>query len=884
MQENAGSATTPVGSGAPAVCLRDCPKPTTHPMDSQYDPQQIETDAQTYWTDQQSFKATEDPDRKKFYCLSMFPYPSGKLHMGHVRNYTIGDVIARYQRMLGKNVLQPMGWDAFGLPAENAAIKHGKPPAEWTRANIAYMKAQLQRLGFGYDWGRELATCDPDYYRWEQWLFTRLLEKGLVYRKQATVNWDPVDQTVLANEQVIDGKGWRSGAPVEKRDIEQWFLKITDYAQELLDDLAQLSGWPEQVITMQRNWIGRSEGVRMLFGISGSDERLEIYTTRPDTLMGVTYVAVAAEHPLARQAAATNPALAAFVEECRRGGVAEAELETMEKRGMALGLNAIHPVSGRPVPIYAANFVLMGYGTGAVMAVPAHDQRDWEFAERYGIPKQQVIFAEDGSPCGIERAAYTELGVLENSGPFDGLTSEAAFDAIAAWLHKRGKGGKQTNFRLRDWGVSRQRYWGCPIPVIRETDGSITAAREFPVLLPEHVLVDGSGSPLKRMPEFFDLGAGRQRETDTFDTFFESSWYYARYCCPDNGQAMLDERAQYWLPVDQYVGGIEHAVLHLLYARFFNKLLRDEGLIANDEPFTRLLTQGMVVAETFYRQSQDGSKEWFNPADVEVVRNDKGRVVEAVLRSDGQPVTPGGVEKMSKSKNNGVDPQALIDRYGADTVRLYTMFTAPPDQSLEWSDEGVEGAHRFLKRLWNLATARAEQLRGTAVDLHDLDAAQQATRREVHAALKKALYDYERQQYNTVVSACMSMVNALNRLGAGAADLAVLREGLGIVLRLLAPIAPHLSHYLWRELGYGQDILAAGWPVTDKKALKQDEIDYVVQVNGKVRGKVTVAADADRHSIEVAAQRDPNVQRFIDGRKIAKVIVVPRKLVNIVAP
>ena len=584
-------------------------------MDPQYKPEQIENQAQVFWEENASFKATEDPSREKFYCLSMFPYPSGRLHMGHVRNYTIGDVISRYQRMLGKNVLQPMGWDAFGLPAENAAIKHAKPPAEWTYANIGYMKTQLQRLGFGYDWDRELATCDPDYYRWEQWLFTRLIDKGLAYRKTATVNWDPVDQTVLANEQVIDGKGWRSGAAVEKRDIEQWFIRITDYAQELLDDLDKLDGWPEQVATMQRNWIGRSIGVQMKFAvqgsgdaanaesataadISGADDTLEIYTTRPDTLMGVTYVAVAAEHPLALRAAADNPALAAFIDECRQGGVSEAELETMEKKGMPLGIDAIHPVSGEAVPVYAANFVLMSYGTGAVMAVPAHDQRDWEFAEKYGIPKKQVIFCPDGHECGIEEAAFVDKGVLASSEPFDGLTSDAAFDAIAAWLDKHGKGEKKVNFRLRDWGVSRQRYWGCPIPVINKADGSVEPADEFPVRLPEDVVVDGSGSPLKRMPEFYDLGNGDTRETDTFDTFFESSWYYARYCCPNADSSMLDQRANYWLPVDQYVGGIEHAILHLLYARFFNKLMRDEGLVDCDEPFTPLLTQGMVIAET----------------------------------------------------------------------------------------------------------------------------------------------------------------------------------------------------------------------------------------------------------------------------------------------
>ena len=848
-------------------------------MDPQYTPEQIENAAQVFWEQNASFRADEDPRREKFYCLSMFPYPSGKLHMGHVRNYTIGDVISRYQRMLGKNVLQPMGWDAFGLPAENAAIKHGKPPAEWTYGNIAYMKGQLQRLGFGYDWDRELATCDPDYYRWEQWLFTRLMDKGLAYRKTATVNWDPVDQTVLANEQVIDGKGWRSGATVEKRDIEQWFLRITDYAQELLDDLDQLPGWPEQVVTMQRNWIGRSLGVQMTFMIEGSDQSLEIYTTRPDTLMGVTYVAVAAEHPLALQAADDQPAVAAFIAECRQGSVSEAELETMDKQGIPLDIDAVHPVSGDRVPVYAANFVLMGYGTGAVMAVPAHDQRDWEFAEKYGIAKRQVIFDPEGHPCGIEEGAYVEKGVLANSAPFDGLSSDAAFDAIAAWLQKHGRGEKRVNFRLRDWGVSRQRYWGCPIPVIHNADGSVEPATELPVRLPEDVLVDGSGSPLKQMPEFYQLGDGGQRETDTFDTFFESSWYYARYCCPDADSAMLDERADYWLPVDQYVGGIEHAILHLLYARFFNKLMRDEGLVGCDEPFTRLLTQGMVVAETYYRTHPDGSKEWFNPADVEVERDDKGRVLRAVAKVDGEPVTPGGIEKMSKSKNNGVDPQTLIDRYGADTVRLYTMFTAPPDQSLEWSDEGVEGAHRFLKRLWALAlrlSALAGVPPGNATDCPD-------ARREVHLALQKALFDYERQQYNTVVSGCMVMVNTLSKLDHSPASVAMLREGISIVLRLLAPIAPHVAHTLWRELGFGDDIQHAGWPRVDGSALVSETIDYVVQVNGKMRGKIQVPAAADQQAIEQAACSNENVARFIDGLTVRKVIVVPKRLVNVVA-
>ncbi len=848
-------------------------------MDQPYDPKIIEAEARAHWEETQAFRASEDPAREKFYCLSMFPYPSGKLHMGHVRNYTLGDVIARYQRMLGKNVLQPMGWDAFGLPAENAAIKNRTAPAKWTYQNIANMKEQLKGLGFGYDWEREFATCQPDYYRWEQWLFTRLMEKGLAYRKTATVNWDPVDQTVLSNEQVIDGRGWRSGALVEKRDIEQWFLKITDYAQELLDDLEQLDQWPEQVVTMQRNWIGRSVGVEMSFDIEGWDERLDIFTTRPDTLMGVTYVAVAAEHPLALQIAKSNPELASFIEECRQGGVSEAEIETMEKKGFALGIHALHPVSGEPVPVYAANFVLMSYGTGAVMAVPAHDQRDWEFAEKYGIPKQQVIFPADGSKAGIEEAAYTEKGVLASSAPFDGLTSEAAFDAIAAWLEEHEKGGKRVNFRLRDWGVSRQRYWGCPIPVIYDAGGDARPASDFPVILPEDVIVDGSGSPLKKMPEFYDLGNGERRETDTFDTFMESSWYYARYCCPDNDQAMLDERAHYWLPVDQYIGGVEHAVLHLLYARFFNKLMRDEGLVNCDEPFTRLLTQGMVVADTYYRENPDGSKEWFNPADVEIERDEKGRVIRAVLKSDGLPVEHGGVEKMSKSKNNGVDPQPLIDRYGADTARLYTMFTAPPEQSLEWSDEGVEGAYRFLRRLWNLALERADAIRSAGDGALPDDETLRSARREIHSILKKALFDYERQQFNTVVSACMSMVNIL----AKTENTHLLREGMGIVLRLLAPIAPHISHKLWRELGLGEDVLVAGMPQVDEDALKQDSIEYVVQVNGKVRGKVSVPAEAAKEAVEKAALENDNAKRFIGGATVRKVIVVPGKLVNIVA-
>ncbi len=885
-------------------------------MQTDYHPQAIESAAQRYWEEHQSFKAVEDRSREKFYCLSMFPYPSGRLHMGHVRNYTIGDVIARYQRMLGKNVLQPMGWDAFGLPAENAAIQKGIPPSEWTKSNIAYMRQQLKQLGFGYDWDRELATCDPDYYRWEQWLFTRLMEKGLAYRSRATVNWDPVDRTVLANEQVIDGKGWRSGAPVEKREIQQWFVRITDYAQELLDALDGLDGWPEQVRTMQRNWIGRSEGVEMSFGIEGSDETLEIYTTRPDTLMGVTYMAVAAEHPLARRAAADQPALAAFIEECRLGGTSEAEMETMEKKGHPLGLNAIHPVTGEAVPIFAANFVLMSYGTGAVMSVPAHDERDFHFAHKYGIPIRPVIVPADWKDLELEiRSAeavpsrpvvsvpgdttrtpldwsswderFEQKGALIDSGVFSALTSADAFEAIAGWLDEQGKGSKRVTFRLRDWGVSRQRYWGCPIPVVTRPDGTLRPETDLPVRLPENVVVDGSGSPLKKMPAFSELDGGETRETDTFDTFVESSWYYARYCSADCTTGMLDERANYWLPVDQYIGGIEHAVLHLLYARFFHKLMRDEGLVGCNEPFKRLLTQGMVVAETWYRDGADGRKQWFNPTEVEVERDDKGRVIGARLQADGQPVSFGGMEKMSKSKNNGVDPQALTERYGADTVRLYTMFTSPPDQSLEWNDEGVEGSFRFLKRLWWLATTEAESIRaaaGTTPGGSDPDESTQAIRREMHTVLKKACFDFERHQFNTVVSSCMTLVNLLYKLDAASPVRgALLREGLSIVLRLLAPIAPHVTHHLWRELGFGDDILGSTWPQVDTAALVQSTIDYVVQVNGKLRDTVKVPADADRTAIEAAALASENVRRFIGEARVRKVILVPNKLVNIVA-
>jgi leucyl-tRNA synthetase len=854
-------------------------------MQTEYDPQRIETEAQQFWQHNQSFRAVEDPTRPKFYCLSMFPYPSGRLHMGHVRNYTIGDTIARYQRMLGKNVLQPMGWDAFGLPAENAAIQHGIPPSRWTRDNIAYMKRQLQQLGFSYDWQRELATCDPDYYRWEQWLFTQLMARDLVYRATTLVNWDPVDQTVLANEQVIDGKGWRSGAPIEKREIQQWSIRITAYAQELLDGLDQLPGWPDRVLAMQRHWIGRSEGVAIRFPLAPPhDGFLDIYTTRPDTVMGVTYLAVAAEHPLTHACAEQDPNLVQFIESCRVGGCSEAELETMEKRGYPLPIHAHHPITGEALPVYAANFVLMSYGSGAVMAVPAHDQRDWDFAQRYGLPKKQVVFATADSTPDIDQGAYTESGILAHSGPFDGLTSDAAGQVIADWLQARDLGGRQVQYRLRDWGVSRQRYWGCPIPVIRTAQNEIQPAPDLPVRLPEQVQVDGTGSPLTTMPDFFDLGAGATRETDTFDTFVESSWYYARYCCNDCDTAMLDERANYWLPVDQYVGGIEHAVLHLLYARFFHKVLRDVGLVHSDEPFTRLLTQGMVVAETWYREDHQGRRQWFNPSDVTVQRDDKGQLLSATLTADGQPVFFGGIEKMSKSKNNGVDPELLISRYGADTVRLYIIFTAPPEQSLEWSEEGVEGAFRFLKRLWTLAIQHHDLICAAAtIELTITDPAILDARRSMYEFVQKALFDYERQQFNTVVSSCMTIINGLYRLELTKPEAQqLLREGLSIVLRLLAPITPHITHHLWRSLQLGSDIGHAPWPVVDEAALIREQLNYVVQVNGKVRDHIIVDATADQSIIEATALASTAVQRHVQGQTVVRVIVVPKKLINLV--
>jgi leucyl-tRNA synthetase len=864
-------------------------------MDPIYKPEVIEPAAQQYWDAQRCFEAHEDPSKEKFYCLCMFPYPSGRLHMGHVRNYTIGDVVSRYQRMRGKNVLQPMGWDAFGLPAENAAIKHGVPPARWTRENIAHMRAQLRSLGFAYDWRRELATCDPDYYRWEQWFFLRLYEKGLVYKASSTVNWDPVDQTVLANEQVIDGRGWRSGALVERREIPQWFLKITAYADELLEALEHLPGWPEQVRTMQANWIGRSEGLELDFALAGGPiagyEALTVYTTRPDTLYGVTYMAVAAEHPLAVHAARGNPELGGFLAECRTAHTTEAAMETMEKRGMPLGLSVLHPLTGAEVPVWVANFVLMGYGTGAVMAVPGHDKRDWEFATRYGLPIRQVIAPADGGTADLSQEAYVDYGVLVNSAGFDGLSSAEAFEALAVQLEGEGRGRRRVNYRLRDWSVSRQRFWGCPVPMIVCPDcGSVPVPEDqLPVRLPEDVTLSGVGSPLKTMDEFVRVscpacGGEARRETDTFDTFFESSWYYARYCSADQDQAMLDDRARYWLPVDQYIGGIEHAVLHLLYARFFHKLMRDEGLVDCDEPFTNLLTQGMVLAESFYREDEKGGRSWFNPTEVEMQRDEKGRAVSATLKADGAPVQLGGVGTMSKSKNNGADPQALIDRYGADTVRLFTMFAAPPEQSLEWSDSGVEGAHRFMKRLWRMVHEHVSEGPAPALDAAALDGPQRELRRQLHAAIAKVSDDVGRRYtFNTAIAAVMELLNALGKhAGRGPQDRALRQEAFEAVSLLLSPIVPHACHALWSALGRAGAVVDQPWPEANPAALVRDEVELVVQVQGKLRGRITVARDLPEDEIRAAALAEENVARFVADRAVRKVIVVPGRLVNIV--
>ncbi|MDD5367396.1 MAG: leucine--tRNA ligase [Gallionellaceae bacterium] len=863
-------------------------------MDAIYRPELIEPEAQQHWEEKQAFKAVEDSEKPKYYCLSMFPYPSGKLHMGHVRNYTIGDVLARYHRMKGYNVLQPMGWDAFGLPAENAAIANDVAPAGWTYANIDYMRKQLKSLGLAIDWSRELATCKPDYYRWEQWLFTRLFEKGVIYKKMASVNWDPVDHTVLANEQVIDGRGWRSGALVEKRDIPMYFFRITDYAEELLAGLDDLPGWPERVKTMQRNWIGKSFGVEIHFPLNerhqAGDDVLKVFTTRADTLFGVTYVAVAAEHPLAQQAAAGNPALTGFIAECKQGSVAEADMATMEKKGMDTGLKVYHPFTNEAVPVYVANYVLMGYGEGAVMAVPAHDERDFAFAQKYGLPIRPVIKPVDGDLELPLQAAYVEPGALFDSGDFSGRTSEDAIDKIALVLKNLGLGEKRTTFRLRDWGISRQRYWGCPIPIIHcPSCGDVPVpADQLPVVLPEEVKID-VGSPLKKMPEWSNCtcpkcGGAAERETDTMDTFVESSWYYARYACPDLDTAMLDGRANHWLPVDQYIGGIEHAILHLLYARFFHKLMRDEGLVSSNEPFANLLTQGMVIAETYYRDLADGKKLWINPAEVEVERNDKGHIVAAKLIADGQPVVIGGTEKMAKSKNNGVDPQSLIDQYGADTARLFMMFAAPPEQSLEWSDAGVEGAHRFLKRLWKMVYDQVEGGPADAFTGGELPEALAGLRRQLHQTIAKVTDDIERRkQFNTAIAAIMELMNAMAKQeGEDTLTRSVKQEAMEAIVLMLAPIVPHICRILIKALKPGACLVGSPWPEVDETALVQNEIELMLQVNGKLRGKLKVAADAGKDAIEATALASPEAQKHMEGKPAKKVVVVPGRLVNIV--
>ncbi|MEL4202501.1 leucine--tRNA ligase [Plesiomonas shigelloides] len=859
-------------------------------MQEQYRPEDLEGKVQQHWDTKKTFQVTEDASKEKFYCLSMFPYPSGRLHMGHVRNYTIGDVISRYQRMQGKNVLQPIGWDAFGLPAENAAIKNKTAPAPWTYDNIEYMKNQLKMLGFGYDWKREIATCKPEYYRWEQWFFTKLYEKGLVYKKTSSVNWCPNDQTVLANEQVIEGCCWRCDTKVEQKEIPQWFIKITDYADQLLSDLDGLNEWPDMVKTMQRNWIGRSEGVDITFDIDGMDDTLTVYTTRPDTFMGVTYVGIAAGHPLAQKAAENNPELAAFINECRNTKVAEAELATMEKKGVATGLYAIHPLNGRKVPVWVANFVLMGYGTGAVMAVPAHDQRDYEFATKYSLPIDAVIKPTDGSELDISAQAYTEKGILFNSGEFDGLDFDGAFNAVADKLNSIGKGERRVNFRLRDWGVSRQRYWGAPIPMITLEDGTVIPTPEdmLPVVLPEDVTMDGVQSPIKADPEWAKVTVNGQpalRETDTFDTFMESSWYYSRYTCPDYNDGMLNPAAaNYWLPVDQYIGGIEHATMHLLYFRFFHKLLRDAGLVNSDEPAKRLLCQGMVLADAFYYTGSHGERIWVSPTDAIITeRDDKGRILKA-QDQDGHELVYAGMSKMSKSKNNGIDPQEMVEKYGADTVRLFMMFASPAEMTLEWQESGVEGANRFLKRLWRLAFEHLAQGPVSALDVAALNADQKALRRDLHKTIAKVSDDIGRRQtFNTAIAAVMELMNKLTRMPQETEqDRALLQEALMAVVRMLYPITPHICFALWQELGGEGDIDVAPWPVADEAAMVEDSKLVVVQVNGKLRGKVTVAADATEEQVKEVAFADANIAKHMEGVSIRKVIYVPGKLLNVV--
>lgn len=878
-------------------------------MQEQYNPQEIEHKVQQHWDNHQTFVVSEDPNKEKFYCLSMFPYPSGRLHMGHVRNYTIGDVVSRFQRLQGKNVLQPIGWDAFGLPAENAAIAYKKSPAEWTYANIDDMKSQMKPLGLAFDWSREIATCDPDYYKWNQWFFLKMLENGTAYKKTQIVNWDPVDQTVLANEQVVDGRGWRSGAIVEKREIPGYYFAITKYADELLNDIDTLEGWPDMVRAMQRNWIGKSEGVRFAFkhditdanGNLVQDGKLYVFTTRADTIMGVTFCAVAAEHPLATRAAELKPELAAFIEECKKGGTTEAELATQDKVGVATGLFVTHPLTGAQVEVWIGNYVLMGYGDGAVMAVPAHDERDFAFAKKYNLAIKQVISVEGeefSTDAWAEWYGDKTRGVTVNSGKYDGLSYKAAVDAVAADLAAQDAGEKKTTWRLRDWGISRQRYWGTPIPIIHcDCCGDVPVPYEqLPVVLPTDCIPDGSGNPLKQRTDFLNVdcpkcGAPAKRETDTMDTFVDSSWYFMRYCDPKVGDAMVGNGTAYWMGaageaaggMDQYIGGIEHAVLHLLYARFWTKAMRDAGLINFGEPFKNLFTQGMLLRDCYYREDASGKKRWFYPAEVQVQHDDKGRPIAAIAVEDGQPVIMGGIEKMSKSKNNVVEPKDIIEKFGADTARLFTMFAGPPEQSAAWSDSGVEGAYRYLRRLWTYGFKQLDAIKAASNTLDGIELSKddKALRFEVHSTLKQINADYERLQYNTVVSGVMKLLNALE--GYKGNNAAVVRECFGILLRAIYPAAPHIAHTLWNELNYGGEIATAAWPEPAADALTQDEIKLMVQINGKLRGEIHVAADASKDVIEAAALAEEQVQKHLAGAAPKKVIIVPGRLVNIVA-
>ena len=858
-------------------------------MQEQYRPDTIEPKVQQYWAENKVFKAIKDESKEKYYCLSMFPYPSGRLHMGHVRNYTIGDVISRYQRMLGKNVLQPFGWDAFGLPAEGAAIKNKTAPAKWTYENIAYMKKQLQLLGFGFDWDREIATCKPEYYKWEQWFFTELYKKGLVYKKTSTVNWCPNDETVLANEQVHEGCCWRCDTPVEQKEIPQWFIKITDYAEQLLGGLDTLPQWPDMVKTMQRNWIGRSEGVEITFDVADTNEKVAVYTTRPDTFYGVSYLGIAAAHPLASLAAQNNPELAAFIQEAKNAKVAEADLATMEKKGMATGLFAIHPLTGEKLPIWVANFVLMHYGTGAVMAVPAHDQRDFEFAQKYSLPIKQVIAPLADEEIDLTKQAFVEHGKLVNSAEFDGLDFDGAFNGIADKLEKLGVGKRQINYRLRDWGVSRQRYWGAPIPMLTLENGDVVPApmEDLPIILPEDVVMDGVKSPIKADPNWAKTtlnGAPALKETDTFDTFMESSWYYARYTCPQYQNGMLDaEEANYWLPVDQYIGGIEHATMHLLYFRFFHKLLRDAGFVTSDEPADKLLCQGMVLADAFYYTSPTNERIWVSPTQVTLERDEKGRIIKA-SDPEGRELVHSGMTKMSKSKNNGIDPQEMVEKYGADTVRLFMMFASPAEMTLEWQESGVEGAKRFLGRVWNLVYQYQQNPAKTSLDITALSATQKALRREVHKTIAKVSDDIGRRQtFNTAIAAVMELMNKLTKASLESEqDRAVMAEALSAVVRMLYPITPHICFELWQALGNESNIDTAEWVKADETAMVEDEKLIVVQVNGKVRGKVTVPATSSEEEIKATAKADPNVAKFLDGKEILKEIYIPLKMLNFV--